>query len=45
METRTTARLTGDAVRQNSLQTIRLRDPDSYNRIMRRFPEISWWAG
>lgn len=44
-EGRTTARLTGDAMRQNGLQAIRLRDPDGYNRLIQRFPEITWWNG
>lgn len=45
LEARTTARLTGDAARQNALQALRLRDPDGYNRLLQRFPELTWWAG
>lgn len=44
-DARTTARLTGDSLRQNGFQALRLRDPAGYNRLMVRFPELSWWNG
>jgi 3'-phosphoadenosine 5'-phosphosulfate sulfotransferase (PAPS reductase)/FAD synthetase len=44
-EARTTARLTGDAMRQNGLQSLRLKDPNGFNHMLQRFPEISYWAG
>lgn len=39
-EARTTARLTGDAVRQNTLFWLKLNNPAGYARLMQRFPEL-----
>lgn len=39
-EGRTTARITGDAVRQNVLPWLKWHDPDSFNRLLKRFPEL-----
>ncbi len=39
-EARTTARLTGDAVRQNILSDIKRDDPQAWNRLVARFPEL-----
>lgn len=39
-EGRTTARLTGDAVRQNTLFYLQYRNPEGYAAITRRFPEL-----
>lgn len=43
--TRTTMRLTGDAMRGNALQQLRVRDPERFRALLARFPETSWWAG
>lgn len=40
IESRTTARLTGDAVRQNVLVYIKQKDPNAYNKLAARFPEF-----
>jgi sulfate adenylyltransferase subunit 2 len=37
---RTTARLTGDAVRQNVMVWIKRNNPDGYHRLVERFPEL-----
>lgn len=39
-EGRTTARLTGDAVRQNTLTWIKLHKPEHFNILTARFPEL-----
>lgn len=39
-EGRTTARLTGDAVRQNTLTWIKLNNPEGYAQLTARFPEL-----
>lgn len=41
---RTTARLTGDAVREGALILLRDRDPAAYNHLLARFPEVAWWG-
>lgn len=43
-EGRTTARLTGDAVRQNALVWLKLHQPDNFNRLAERFPEFSLYV-
>lgn len=40
-EARTTARLTGDAVRQNVLTEIKHKNPEGWERLVARFPEFS----
>ena len=40
IEGRTTARLTGDAVRQNVLIYLKQKDPGSFNKLVARFPEF-----
>lgn len=40
-ESRTTARLTGDAIRQNTLYWIKYNNPVGYNKLISRFPELS----
>lgn len=45
LDTRTTMRLTGDAVRQNGFIHLRMRDPGAYNRLLQRFPELAAWDG
>lgn len=40
IEGRTTARLTGDAVRQNVMVYIKNKNPDGYNKLIKRFPEL-----
>lgn len=40
-EARTTARLTGDAVRQNALIEIKHKNPEGWERLVERFPEFS----
>lgn len=44
IEGRTTARLTGDAVRQNALSYIRQTNPDAFNRLTARFPELRMYV-
>jgi len=44
-EERTTLRLTGDAVRQMAFQRLRMSNPDKYNELLKRFPELHWWNG
>lgn len=44
-EERTTLRLTGDAVRQMAFQRLRISNPDKYNELLVRFPELHWWNG
>ena len=39
-EGRTTARITGDAVRQNTLFFLKLNNPAGYQKIVERFPEL-----
>lgn len=39
-EARTTARLTGDAVRQNTIFYIKTHNPEGYQRLVQRFPEL-----
>lgn len=41
LETRTTARLTGDAVRQNILSDVKRDNPEGWRRLVKRFPEFS----
>lgn len=43
-EGRTTARLTGDAVRQNALFWIKKHDPSSWNKLRKRFPEFGFFV-
>lgn len=43
-EGRTTARLTGDAVRQGALFWIKKHDPDKWGVLLRRFPEFSLYV-
>lgn len=45
MSTRTTMRLTGDAVRQNAFIHLRMRDKARYNELLSRFPELQHWGG
>lgn len=40
-EARTTARLTGDSVRQNSIAYIKMNNPAGYQKLVERFPELS----
>lgn len=40
-ESRTTARLTGDAIRQNALFYIKTTNPEGYQKLLKRFPELS----
>lgn len=39
-EARTTARMTGDAVRQNTLFYLKVHNPQGYQKIVERFPEL-----
>lgn len=39
-DSRTTARLTGDAVRQSTLYWIKVTNPDGYSKLLERFPEF-----
>jgi len=39
-DSRTTARLTGDAVRQNTLLWIKTTNPEGYAKLLERFPEF-----
>lgn len=39
-EGRTTARLTGDSVRQNTLYYIKMTNPEGYSKLIKRFPEL-----
>ncbi len=41
LEARTTARLTGDAVRQNILSDIKRDNPEGWRKLLKRFPEFS----
>lgn len=43
-EGRTTARLTGDAVRNNVLVWMKQNDPNSFNRLAKRFPEFKMFV-
>lgn len=43
-EGRTTARLTGDAVRQYALTWLKKNKPDSWNRLSQRFPEFRFYV-
>ncbi len=43
-EGRTTARLTGDAVRQYALVWLKKNKPDSWNRLSMRFPEFKYYV-
>jgi len=43
-EGRTTARLTGDAVRQYTLTWLKKHKPDSWNRLSQRFPEFRFYV-
>jgi sulfate adenylyltransferase subunit 2 len=45
MNERTTMRLTGDAVRQNAMVDLRMRDKGEYNRVVKRFEELQRWGG
>jgi len=45
LETRTTMRLTGDAVRQGGVVQLRMRDKAAYNILVLRFPELREWDG
>lgn len=40
-QSRTTARLTGDAIRQNTLFWIKCHNPEGYHLLIKRFPELS----
>lgn len=40
-ESRTTARLTGDAIRQNALFYVKTTNPEGYQKLLKRFPELS----
>lgn len=42
---RTTLRLTGDAVRQMAFQRLRITNPERYNDLLYRFPELNRWNG
>ena len=44
-ESRTTARITQHTLRFGGLQTLRLRDPDNFNKIISRFPELGEYSG
>lgn len=44
LESRTTARLTGDAVRNNELFWIKAQNPEGWQRLLQRFPEFGLWA-
>lgn len=39
-EARTTARLTGDSIRQNALYFIKVTNPEAYAKLTARFPEL-----
>lgn len=39
-DSRTTARLTGDAVRQSTLYWIKVTNPEGYSKLLERFPEF-----
>lgn len=43
-EGRTTARLTGDSVRQNTISYIKMTNPLGYQKIIMRFPELSVYS-
>ncbi|MCL6479876.1 MAG: phosphoadenosine phosphosulfate reductase family protein [Peptococcaceae bacterium] len=43
-EGRTTARLTGDAVRQYALTWLKKNKPDSWNKLSQRFPEFRFYV-
>jgi len=40
LQARTTARLTGDAVRNYALSDIKRHDPQAWNKLVQRFPEL-----
>ena len=40
-DSRTTARLTGDSIRQNTLYWIKYNNPAGYQKLVSRFPELS----
>ena len=40
---RTTARLTGDSVRQSSLQWIRINKPENYQKLLQLIPDLKYW--
>ena len=42
-DTRTTARLTGDAVRQNTLFWIQKTKPENWNRLIQMIPELQFF--
>ena len=44
MESRTTARLTGDAVRQYALSDIKRDNPEGWRKLVKRFPEFSYFV-
>ena len=44
MEARTTARLTGDAVRQYVLSDIKRDNPEGWRKLVKRFPEFSYFV-
>ena len=44
MESRTTARLTGDAVRQYVLSDIKRDNPEGWRKLVKRFPEFSYFV-
>lgn len=44
IEGRTTARLTGDSVRQNVLIYIKHKDPEAFNKLKKRFPEFGLYV-
>lgn len=43
-EGRTTARLTGDSIRQNSLFFIKANNPEGYYKLLKRFPELNIYS-
>lgn len=40
-DARTTARLTGDSIRQNTLSYIKMQNPVGFRRLVERFPELN----
>lgn len=40
-DARTTARLTGDSIRQNTLSFIKMQNPVGFRRLVERFPELN----